>query len=178
MRDSAGFGGSFRFFTDNGTGAQIYGAEFDGSVRLTEAWSLRGNLGLMRSDLDVFTLQNGRTAGGRELAATPSYTYSTSLKYRAGATGWLGQFEIAGRGAFFQSNSHDAELSGYSRINLSLGYAFENLEVRLWVKNLGDRDYEERVFFFGNDPDLGFAPTRYTAQADPRQAGVTVRWNW
>jgi hypothetical protein len=40
-----------------------------------------------------------------------------------------------------------------------------------------DREYDKRVFFFGNeDPD--YIPTRYEDRADPRQTGVTARYRF
>ena len=84
VRDSAGFGGSYRFFTDNGNDAYVYGLEAAGRVALTPEWSLRGSIGLMRSELDRFTLSNGNTGGGRELANTPRYGYTIGTRYGAG----------------------------------------------------------------------------------------------
>ena len=178
VRDSAGFGGSFRFFTDNGDSAHISGLETDLRWAITDAWTLTATAGILDSELDTFTLANGLSAGGRELAATPRYTFSTGLAYASGDESWFGNVIWSGRSDYFQSNSHDAKLSSFTVVNGSIGYAFSSLRVSLWVKNLFDTEYEERVFFFGNDPDIGFEAQRYISAADPRQIGVSARLDW
>ena len=44
--------------------------------------------------------------------------------------------------------------------------------------NLFDEDYEQRVFFFGNNPANGYASTRYESPAAPRQIGVSAEYKF
>ncbi|MEM7671867.1 MAG: TonB-dependent receptor [Verrucomicrobiota bacterium] len=177
VRDAAGFGGSFRFFTDNGDDAEIYGVEASGQFALSRELILYGNLGLMSSDIDSFVLSNGTPAGGRELAYTPEYSYTVGLRYQ-GESGFFGYTELVGRDSYFESNSHDAERSSFTIVNASLGYAWDSWKITIWARNLLDERYDNRVFFFGNDEDLGFAPARYESAADPRQVGMTASYLW
>ncbi|MGB0371007.1 MAG: TonB-dependent receptor [Opitutales bacterium] len=177
VRDAAGFGGSFRFFTDNGDDAEIYGLEASGQYQVTETVTVYGNLGLMDSDIDPFTLTNGTPAGGRELAYTPEYSYTIGARYKA-ESGIFGYAELVGRDSYFESNSHDAERSAFNVVNASVGYAWDSWKITLWARNLLDEEYDNRVFFFGNDEALGYAPTRYESAADPRQIGLTASYLW
>lgn len=177
VRDAAGFGGSFRFFTDNGNDSEIFGLEASAQFAATEVLTLYGNLGLLSSDIDAFTLSNGTPAGGRELAYTPEYSYTIGARY-AGDSGIFGYAELVGRDSYFESNSHDAERSAFNVVNASIGYSWESWKLTLWARNLLDERYDNRVFFFGNDESIGFAPVRYESAADPRQVGVTVDYLW
>lgn len=176
VRDSAGFGGSYRFFTDNGGDSHVYGLEASGAYALTKAWSLRGSLALMRSKLESFTLSNGNTGGGRVLANTPRYGYTLGARYDAGR-GFFGSADLVGRAEQFDSNNQNEARRAFRVVNASLGYAWDRWTLTLWAKNLLDEEYDRRVYFFGNeDPD--YIETRYENRADPRQFGVTAAWRF
>ena len=176
VRDSAGFGGSYRFFTDNGAESSVHGLEAAGAYALTPAWSVRGSVALMRSELERFTLTNGNTGGGRELANTPEYGYTLGTRY-GGDRGVFFAADLVGRAEQFDSNNQNEARRAFRVVNASLGYATDRWTLTFWVKNLFDEEYDRRVYFFGNeDPD--YIETRYENRADPRQAGVTATWRF
>ena len=176
VRDSAGFGGDYRFFTDNGRDSHIYGLEAASSYALTPEWSLRGSLALMRSELEPFTLANGNSGGGRVLANTPRYGYTLGTRYGA-ARGCFASAELVGRAQQFDSNNQNESRRAFRVVNASVGYVWREWTFTLWAKNLLNTRYEKRVFFFGNEePD--FNETRYEDRADPRQLGVTAAYRF
>jgi len=176
VRDSAGFGGNYRFFTDNGGDSHVYGLEASGAYALTKAWSLRGSLALMRSELERFTLSNGNTGGGRVLANTPRYGYTLGLRYDEGR-GFFGSADLIGRAKQFDSNNQNESRRAFRVVNASVGYAWDRWTFTVWAKNLLDEEYDKRVYFFGNeDPD--YIETRYEDRADPRQIGVTAAYRF
>lgn len=176
VRDSAGFGGSYRFFTDNGEDARVSGLEAAGAYALGEHWALRGSLALMHSRLDPFTLANGNTGGGRELANAPEYGYTFGVRY-AGPRGWFFDADLVGRAEQFDSNNQHESRRSFQVVNASFGYATGPWTVSVWARNLLDETYDKRVYFFGNeDPD--YIPARYENRADRRQLGVTVGYRF
>jgi outer membrane receptor protein involved in Fe transport len=176
VRDSAGFGGNYRFFTDNGGESHVTGLEAAGAYALTREWTVRGSLALMRSELDRFTLANGNTGGGRDLANTPDYGYTLGTRYGA-AAGFFASADLVGRAEQFDSNNQNEARRAFRVVNASLGYAWREWTVTLWAKNLFDETYDKRVYFFGNaDPD--YIETRYENRADPRQIGVTASYRF
>jgi outer membrane receptor protein involved in Fe transport len=184
VRDSAGFGGTYRFYTDNADKAVTYGLEDEFSYEFVDDWSLYGSLALMESDIDAFTLSNGRAAGGGgDLANVPTYGYSLGLKYHP-ARGFFGRAEIVGRDSYLESNTHAERRRAYDVVNASLGYAWIRWSLMIWATNLFDKKYDKRVFLFGNDPSAspgapdGYETRRYESRADPRQIGVTARYDF
>ncbi|HEX2862336.1 MAG TPA: TonB-dependent receptor [Lacunisphaera sp.] len=176
VRDSAGFGGNYRFFTDNGGDSHVYGLEAAGAYALNRAWSVRGSLALMRSELERFTLGNGNTGGGRVLANTPRYGYTLGVRYDEGK-GLFGGAELVGRARQFDSNNQNEARRAFRVVNATLGYTWEDWTLTLWARNLLDEEYDRRVYFFGNeDPD--YLETRYENRADPRQVGVTAAYRF
>lgn len=172
VRDSAGFGGNYRFFTANANRARVSGLEAAGTWTFARDWSLHGSLGLMDSELAPFTLGNGNRGGGRRLANTPPRGHTLALRYRP-AAGFFAQAEWVSRAEQFDSNNQDEARRAFDVLHASAGYRQGPWTLTVWARNLTDRVYDKRVFFFGNeDPD--YVPTRYTTRADPRQVGVTL----
>ncbi len=172
VRDSAGFGGSYRFFTANGHGAHVYGLEASAAYALTKELSLHASLSQMGSELDRFTLTNGSTGGGRRLANTPKYGYTVGPRYRS-ATGFFANAELIGRAEQLDSNNQNEARRAFHLVNASLGYTWRQWTVSVWGRNVFNERYEKRVYFFGNeDPD--YIEKRYEDRADPRQIGASV----
>lgn len=176
VRDSAGFGGSYRFFTANGQEAHVSGVEASGAFAFTQDFSVHGSLAQMDSELEAFTLANGSTGGGRALANTPRYGYTLGARYRP-ETGFFASAELVGRARQYDSNNQFEARRPFKVVNASIGYAFGPWTVTVWARNLLDETYDKRVYFFGNeDPD--YIETRYENRADPRQLGVTVGYRF
>ena len=176
VRDSAGFGGNYRFFTANARNARVHGVEAAGAYALTRAWSVQGSLAQMGSELDRFTLTNGNAGGGRRLANTPPYGYTAAVRYQP-EQGLFARAELVGRARQFDSNNQNEARRPFRVVNASLGYAWPRWSLTAWVRNAFDRRYDKRVFFFGNeDPD--YIETRYETRADPRQVGVTAAYRF
>jgi len=172
-RDSTGIGGDFLFFEGNANAASITGAEIESTIKPNEFLSFYGSIALMRSEIDAFTRTNGSPAGGRTLANTPSFGWSLGARYDH-ESGIFATVDLAGRSDYYESNNHDEKRDGFTTVNASIGYTRNDWTVSLWVRNLLDERYSQRVFFFGNDDSTGYTPTRYESLAPPRQIGVTL----
>ena len=179
VRDSAGYGGSYRFFTDNADGASIYGLEDALTYAFADGWSTDASLALMQSKIEKFTLTNGNTGGGRSLANVPAYGYTLGLRY-AKPRGVFGRVELVARGDYYDSNTNNQKRSAYEVVNASMGYACDGWRVSFWARNLFDEAYEKRVFYFANTPAAWNAgiSSRYESRADPRQVGVTASYEF
>jgi iron complex outermembrane recepter protein len=176
VRDSAGLGGDYRFFTDNGDDSVIQGVEAEGVYELGGDWSVLGSFALMESEIDRFTLSNGNAGGGGRLPNAPSYGYSVGLRYQP-ELGFFGNFEFVGKAAHLESMSNGEERSSFDVLNTSIGYRGKDWSITIWARNLLDEGFDRRVFFFGNEDPL-YTPTRYTSMADPRQIGLTARYQF
>lgn len=168
LRDSAGAGGFFRYFTSNQGGAEHYGLEAESTWFFAENWTLRANLGMLETELD---------ATGRDVSNAPALTYSARIDYRP-IKGLFASMELVGSDEYYESNSHNEKRGSYIVVNGSIGYQLERWTITLWAKNLLDEAHEERVFLFDNfDPD-GRGEQRYEASTAPRSFGVTANYRW
>ncbi len=172
LRDSVGAGGFFRYLTVNGEDATHLGAEVELQWQLSEDWRIEGGIGFLNAKRCSYA-DPGGLVPERELASSPSYNYNFRLNYSA-ESGVFGSVALAGRDAYFESNSHLQQRDAVATVNASAGYQFENWRISLWSKNLLDERYASRVFFFDN----GDGDRRYEALANPRQIGATLSYEF
>jgi iron complex outermembrane receptor protein len=102
---------------------------------------------------------------GKELSAAPEWAGNLTAQYRrdlgSTALDWLIRAEYAYRGSSFSHPVGDngdplQEIDSYGLVNASLGLiAEQGWDVRLWVKNLTDKDYFTNISRepVGSEPD-------------------------
>ena len=99
-------------------------------------------------------------------------------QYSVGARYYFGEFlffesVLLGRDGFYYDDSHDQKSSSYAILNSSLVFEQDGIRMRLWGRNLLDRRYGVRGFYFGLEPP-DYAPKEYVQLGDPRTVGLSV----
>ncbi|MGF1530390.1 MAG: TonB-dependent receptor [Puniceicoccaceae bacterium] len=171
LRDSVGAGGFFQYLTVNGSRAEHYGLEAEGSWDFGSGWKVDLGLGLLEARRDPYDDPGGRVEG-RRLSNAPRWSGNARLSYDGGPENWFGFLGLQGKGSSFESNSHDEKRSSFVTLDGAIGCRWGGWTFTLWGRNLLDERYEERLFFFDN----GEGVQRYEALADPRQYGVKGRY--
>ena len=85
--------------------------------------------------------------------------------------------DITGKSSFYYSDSHNNKSQSYQLANLLIGYSNKKFSADIWVRNLFDEYYSTRGFFFGNEAP-NFEDTLYRRQGDPRNIGLSLRYNF
>jgi outer membrane receptor protein involved in Fe transport len=152
---------SFVFFTDNVAKGRTNGLEADLRWWPSDTWSLYAGLGLLDADFE----------SGRAQAHAPRYTLAIGGSYDHPG-GFFAGLDIAAKDEFYFDVSHDQKSQPYELVNARVGLERDEWSVRLWARNLLDKEYAVRGFYFGNEPP-DFPDTLYTRLGDPRQVGVT-----
>jgi outer membrane receptor protein involved in Fe transport len=165
---------SFLLVTANSERGEHYGAEATLDWRATERLELSAAIGLLRTKVDRFSLFP--EIEGREQAHAPAYTYSLGAEYR-GPAGWWGRVDVSGMDEFFFDYGHDQQSKPYAITNLRVGREWNSWSVSLWARNLFDKEYFVRGFYFGNEPP-DFPSTLYTRLGDPRHYGITLSYGF
>jgi iron complex outermembrane receptor protein len=161
---------SFVFFTDNAAEGRTLGLEAELRWSVSEALELYASVGLLDAEFEDFETPQVDLSG-RAQAHAPDYTVATGARYRH-PRGFFARLDVSARDAFYFDVSHDQRSQAYELANARLGYDAGNWSVQLWARNLFDRYYAVRGFYFGNEPP-NFPDTLYTRAGDPRQFGVT-----
>ncbi|MDE0789198.1 MAG: TonB-dependent receptor [Woeseiaceae bacterium] len=164
---------TFDFATLNVDESRMFGVEAELSWAPHRDWELYVNLGLLDGafkkvppDLGIDPLL------GREQVHAPAYTLAGGIAYRS-ESGMFARVDATAKDEFYFSASHDQKSNSFRLVNARIGYENENWLISLWGRNLFNREYAVRGFFFGNEPP-DFPDTLYTRFGDPRQFGVTI----
>jgi outer membrane receptor protein involved in Fe transport len=165
---------SFLLVTANSERGEHHGLEATLDWRATERLELSAALGWLETKIERFSLFP--ELEGREQAHAPAYTYSLGAEYRA-PNGWFGRVDVSGMDEFFFDYGHDQVSKPYALANLRVGRDWGQWSASLWARNVFDKDYFVRGFFFGDEPP-DFADKLYTRLGDPRHYGVTVRYEF
>jgi outer membrane receptor protein involved in Fe transport len=161
---------SFIFFTDNAAEGKTLGLEAEIRWFPNEAWEIYTTIGLLDATFDRFETPQVNL-NGRAQAHAPDYSYAIGGRYTH-PTGFFARVDVTARDAFFYDVSHDQKSQSYELANARVGYDADSWSVQLWARNLFDKDYTVRGFYFGNEPP-DFPAALYTRFGDPRQVGVT-----
>ena len=84
---------------------------------------------------------------------------------------------LNGKSSFYYSYSHNNKSESFQLVNTTLGYRNKNFTVEFWIRNMTDEYYSTRGFYFGNEAP-SFEETLYRRQGDPRNLGLTLRYNF
>ncbi|MGI2097731.1 TonB-dependent receptor [Shewanella glacialipiscicola] len=167
----------FILFTENAGSSNNYGAELDATWYATDNLQLYSSLGWLETAYGNYQYQDKYGTDvdltGRDLAHSPHFTYSLGGTYRANS-GWFTNLNLSGKSDFYYSDSNDSRSEPYTIVNARVGYEASAWSAYLWGRNLFDEEYGVRGFYFGNEPDSGWAEKQYIRYGDPRQLGVTV----
>ena len=162
---------SFGFATINVDKGETLGVEADIRWFPSDRWELYANIGLLDATLGDFpNLQPGPS--GREQAHSPRYTFAGGMVFRH-PNKVFARIDVTARDAFYFDVSHNQRSKAFELLNMRVGYEGESWTASLWARNLFDKNYAVRGFYFGNEPP-DFPDTLYTRSGDPRQIGVTV----
>jgi iron complex outermembrane recepter protein len=167
---------TFIFFTTNARSGYNYGLESTLSWAATRRLEFGGSLALLQTQYQGF-VQNGVEFPDRALPHAPPWQAALHSTWRD-PRGPFARLDITGMGAFFYDLPPNSTRSNaYGLINGKLGWGNERAEVYLWGRNLLDKNYTVRGFYFGDEPP-DFNNKLYTQLGDPRSWGVhfTIRY--
>ena len=164
---------SFSDFFDNAAKGTYYGLESELDYYPNESLHLYTKLGLLHAEFDEYTPE----MTGRAPAQSPKYQYNAGFDYSF-LENWRFKANVEGMGSYYFSNTHDQKSSAYALFNSSLEYVYGNFSATLWGRNLSDKTYDVRGFYFGNNPAKGYVDELYTQKGVPRTFGITLAYDF
>jgi len=164
-------------YVGNAAGGSNYGLELTSRWLANDILAVYGSLGLLQSEYEDFTNSAGEDLDGREQAHAPNYQFTLGTDI-AITPQLLLNLNVRGKDEFYFSDSHDFSSDAYELLNASLIYSVNPYSVTLWGRNLTDKDYYVRGFYFGNDPREGYAAKGYTQLGEPLRFGLTFNMDF
>jgi iron complex outermembrane recepter protein len=161
---------TFVYFTGNAHSGYNYGLESSLAWSATHELDVGGSLGLLQTHYHGF-VQNGVELSDRALPHAPPWQAAINATWRD-PRGPFARLDVTGMGSFFYDlPPNETRSSAYGLVNGKLGWQTERFEAYLWGRNLLNKNYTVRGFYFGDEPP-DFPNKLYTQLGDPRNFGV------
>ena len=161
---------TFTLFTGNAKSGYNYGLESTLAWAATPALELGGSLGLLRTLYRGF-VQNGVELPDRALPHAPDWQAAVNATWRD-PRGPYARVDVTGMGSFFYDlPPNETRSNAYGLLNGKLGWQNRRYEAYLWGRNLLNKNYTVRGFYFGDEPP-DFPSKLYTQLGEPRNFGV------
>jgi iron complex outermembrane recepter protein len=168
---------TYIFITTNVARGYNYGVE--SSVRwLPNAQvELGASFGLLKTQESGSVDNNGQPIASRAQAHAPEYQAQLNATYRH-PRGLMARIDYSAMDKFYFDvpADHDQQSQAYALTHIKVGYETLHWSIYGWMRNVFDKVYATRGFFFANEPP-DFNDKLYIQNGDPRQIGVSVQWS-
>jgi len=171
----------FVYYTGNAASGHNYGLESDVAWRATDTITVGADLGLLQTYFEDFVQQGPSGANiasiSRELANAPHWQAAVNATYRD-PRGPFARVDVTGMGGYyFDLPPNDTTSKPYGLLNAKIGWEAARWSAYLSGRNLLDKRYPVRGFYFGDVPP-NFSNQLYLQLGDPRTwvASVTVKF--
>jgi iron complex outermembrane recepter protein len=167
---------TFIFYTGNAKSGFNYGLESTAAWAATRSLEFGGSLGLLQTEYRGF-VQNGVTLPDRALPHAPPWQAAINATWRD-PRGPYARIDVTGMGSFlYDLPPNYTRSNAYGLVNGKLGWQTPRWEAYLWGRNLLDKNYTVRGFYFGDEPP-DFPNKLYVQLGDPRNWGVHFTVNF
>ena len=165
---------TFSFLTQNAAEGTNKGLELNVNLKLTESLDFFSRLGLLKTEINNW--KSRPDLEGRAQAHAPKRSYALGVSWSITDRASL-SLDLVGKSSFYYSDSHDNQSKSYALTNLSYNYSIGHWTYSVWARNIFDKYYSVRGFYFGNEaPD--FKDKLYERHGDPRHIGITARYDF
>jgi outer membrane receptor protein involved in Fe transport len=166
---------SFYYFTSNTGSGQLGGLEWDHDHAITSNIRLTASLGYLDTKVEKFSYQIDSTTigigGNKEAAMAPKLTGSFGFNWQD-KSGLFARTDLTYKDNYYFSDSHNQISNSYFLINLSFGKTIGAANITFWARNIFDKRYAIRGFYFGLIPP-DYPDELWLSYGDPRQIGLT-----
>jgi iron complex outermembrane receptor protein len=166
---------AFTYFTGNADSGRNFGLESEVAWRATPALTLGASLGFLQTHYHGF-VQNGVLLPDRALANAPRWQAAVNLTYRD-PRGAFARVDVTGMGSYyFDLPPNPTTSRPYGLVNAKLGWEMKSWSAYVWGRNLLNKNYAVRGFYFGDVPP-NFPNELYVQLGDPRIWGVNLTYS-
>ncbi|HEY3786191.1 MAG TPA: TonB-dependent receptor [Steroidobacteraceae bacterium] len=168
---------TFILYDANAAGGHNYGLESTLTWQALDRLELVASTGLLNTAYHGLTL-NGLALPDRELPHAPSWNAAVASILTFGR-GYFLRFDTIGKGSFYYDVPalDPYASSAYVVLNAKAGVQRDRWAANIWMRNVTDRRYTVRGFYFGDVPP-DFASQQYVQLGEPRTFGADVTYSF
>ena len=165
---------TFLYLTQNAAEGINNGLEVNVDFALSESLDVFANFGLLNTEIKNWISRPD--IEGREQAHAPKNSFSIGINWKPTNQSYL-SLNVVGKSKFYYSDSHNNTSESYNLTNINYGYEYGQWTYSLWARNIFDKYYSVRGFYFGNEAP-NFVDALYRRHGDPRHIGVMVQYDF
>tara|TARA_B100000579_G_scaffold433423_1_gene452150 strand:+ start:2283 stop:4382 length:2100 start_codon:yes stop_codon:yes gene_type:complete len=165
---------TFSYLTQNAAEGENYGLEFSSDYSLNDNIFIYLNLGILKTKIKNW--ESREDLENRAQAHAPEKSFATGINFNMKDNIYL-KIELNGKSNFYYSDSHDNKSKSYQLTNIVVGKNNDNITTEFWIRNVFNKYYSTRGFYFGNEAP-NFFETLYKRQGDPKNYGLSIRYDF
>ena len=170
----------FQDYLENAAEGKNYGLELesDWDIASNLNWSL--SAGYLVTEFVDYAYENDDgifNKDGREQAHAPEYSLASAISYSI-TPALSFTLESESKDKFYYSDSHDEQSAAYTLFHARIAYTRSNYSVALYGRNLTNREYGVKGFYFGIDPRLEYAYEKQEQLGEPRLVGIEGKYKF
>jgi len=170
---------TFVLFTGNADSGFNYGLESEVQWQATRTLTVAASLGLLQTRYHGF-VQDAEVLPDRALPNAPAWQAAVSATYRD-PRGPFARVDVTGMGSYYFDLPPNSTTSRpYGLVNGRMGWQARKWSASVWGRNLLDKRYAVRGFYFSDAPQdfLADPPVNrlYTQLGDPRAWGANLSY--
>lgn len=170
---------AFTSFINNAVDGVNYGLETSLSYRPISNVRLFTNIGLLKAELNDYTreVDDKIETLSRDQAHAPNYQINAGFDWEIiNNLNWT--VELDSKDGYFYSFTHDQKSEKITLLHTNISWKLDQLTVSIYARNLADKEYANRGFYFGNDPRDDYAAKLYKQKGEPRLVGINLRYDF
>ena len=169
----------FHYLNINAEKGYNSGFEFFHQRIFNNKLNLSLSLGYLITNIDEINYEYEETSiyryeGGREQAHAPNYNFSLTSNYKI-FDNLIATIEFTGVDSYYFSENNDFKSDPYNLLNGSILYKVDSFDVIFWGKNLTNKKYALRGFYFALDPS--YENKQFFHMSNPLEFGITLKYN-
>lgn len=170
----------FQDYLANAAEGKNYGVEFESDWDINNELSWALSAGYLVTEFVDYTYENDDgvfNKNGRDQAHAPEYSLASAVRY-AFTPALSINVEAEAKDKFYYSDSHDEQSAAYTLLHARIAYTQANYSIAVYGRNLTNRDYGVKGFYFGIDPRLEYADEKQEQLGEPRLVGIEGRYSF
>lgn len=177
-------GTKFAGYISNASAGRNKGIELESSYQAHERVRLFATVGLLDTEIDghaavieIDWQQQFVDMTGRDQAHAPRRQTQLGAAFELADQLTL-DVNYQYKGAFFYSDSHFFKAQAAELVSARISWQQDGLKLAVWTRNMLDKEYGVRGFFFANDPRDGYSNQEWQQLGEPRRIGVTASYQF
>jgi len=177
-------GTEFTGYISNASAGRNQGLELESSYQLLPALRLNASLGWLDTEITGYTAlqdvdgeQQLVDLTGRDQAHAPRRQTALGIDWQmTDAVALALNYQY--KGGFYYSDSHAFKAKAAELVNARLSWQLQDLTLSVWARNVLDKDYGVRGFYFANDPRDEYSHKEWQQLGEPRRVGVSASYQF